>query len=1223
MSIVATLTLGATAYDISDHIIRHSIEIDEYLFNEGDLRPNTNKLTFTLARSCPYIDELFAWTDDALITIVSDSVVAFTGYLTDNYTAQINNHGMGHFELSAEDPGIKLLKRAWESTDGLVTNFSGFKVCDPADTTHSFIHTVATLAGVTLATSLPTISSLLYFAVQDKDKKEYWTVLEKVLFDFQYVFYFTAEGKLALFSIASLTGTPSQVVRSDATILQESLGDPGIEIKKRLIQYKEVVVSFSEAETLTSAVVFRDTTNQGATDCDITIAGGGYYPESADASTYAYIDYFLEDGRDILSVASITADFSYDAGITYELTHLGKSAQIRFHNPTGVALHIRKLKITGTSVIAKRAASKITSKDAGGKKLEYEADFLSAVADASSLANCLRYVYANSGSMYTFRAYHGTLYPADDLYPSDTLYPLGDLIELGQLISLQDPVWTGLDVDCAVYRKKYRPGKAGATFDAIGIGTITLADPVVRTPTASVDTRPIVGLYPTEKALATTSDTVDFDGQYGVYGGQRYIGTKPTTWTLDDAGQTVDDVAALVPIYEPAYLGAHLDAEPSTHKNGDSYLRYSVTSGVANRGVFVSDGSTFTRTTDPIYVYKALADIVFICQLKAPDGITPLYGAEADYGITSTMETAHIMSAIIDRLRVGDLEIFGTLKSPLMDTVNPQTGETINAPTPTYWPGSSLITLCASLADGWHAVDSASTLDSKNITHAVKGGSDNTVSYQASDAEVISDTAYPKTITSAVKGKITLYLDFMAPSGMVSPRVEKNGVTVTYFTWVTSYTTLSTTFNVDIGDVITVNNLYGRVAYYKNFRICPAVNTIGLWNNTDNTALSVDNAGYYDEAGTVNVNSGTLTTASIDDYWLGSELITLFTGKVSAYRTIALGGGTFNSKTCDEIYYTPTYLKITYTDTTSSDIYSDSAYNYTGSIVLDDVEGKILIGDESTEGQYELWSHNIPGSTDNILTVRNTKSGKVFSIWETRAPDTTAGNDSESTFSLHGVVGSDDYVHDHSMHNYSGDMHFIDGFYNYGGDHVGNWKQVAKRTFAAWQPSTAYVIDDVVSNGGNLYINVGAGISASSGGPTGTTAYINDNWTRWDYLCAASSTTWEFLCSEMESNSGRIWHAGGIKPTGYLYGTKTEAEIFTTLAACVRHESSGTGSKILLSGSVYTSSASTPALYIISFGIRSGSLFLLYGQKVSDGSVSELQAQQTDTSTSWNVCLAW
>lgn len=635
MAIVTTLTFNSTAYDVSDYVMRHSIEIDEQLFNPDNLKPTTNRCDFKLSRSCPYIDELFAWTGDVEVSIVADGVAAFTGYLTDNYGLKITARGASDISLSAEDPGIKKLKTAWVSTGALVTVFAGDKVCDPADTANSFVHILAGLAGVTLATTLPTISDTVYFSVQDKDRKQYWDILEKVLLDYRHVFYFDATGKLALFALDGLTGTASQYVCTNGTILQKSPGDPGVEIKKRLIQYKEVIVNFDEGETLASATVFRDTTGQGLTDCEIEIAAGAYYPTSCDASTYAYIDYFLEDGREIKAVDSITADFSLDSGITYELTNLGTSAQIRFYNPTGLTRSIRKLKITGTNVLAVKADSKVTSTIAGGKKLEYDANYITELADAQSLANLLRYYYANSGSLYTFRAYAGTLYPSDTLFPSDTLYPLGDTILLGDITRLHDPVWTGLDVNCGIYRKKYVVGKAGATFDAVGIGTITLGDAVSIYPIYQPNARPIVGLYPTEKALTNdpagaTPDTVDFDGQYGIYGGQRYVGTTPTTWTLDDAGLTEAQVETAVTTYAPRYLGKYDHAHPSSYNPGDWWLVYDNDDDPIQRGVWYSNAGTPARITTSSSallqgkLVAALSDIAWAEKNS--------YGLASDYG---------------------------------------------------------------------------------------------------------------------------------------------------------------------------------------------------------------------------------------------------------------------------------------------------------------------------------------------------------------------------------------------------------------------------------------------------------------------------------------------------------------------------------------------------------------------------------------------------------------
>lgn len=55
----------------------------------------------------------------------------------------------------------------------------------------------------------------------------------------------------------------------------------------------------------------------------------------------------------------------------------------------------------------------------------------------------------------------------------------------------------------------------------------------------------------------------------------------------------------------------------------------------------------------------------------------------------------------------------------------------------------------------------------------------------------------------------------------------------------------------------------------------------------------------------------------------------------------------------------------------------------------------------------------------------------------------------------------------------------------------------------AWQASTAYALNQHVSNGGNVYICTTAGTSASSGGPSGTGTGITDGTAVWSYVGVA------------------------------------------------------------------------------------------------------------------------
>jgi len=81
----------------------------------------------------------------------------------------------------------------------------------------------------------------------------------------------------------------------------------------------------------------------------------------------------------------------------------------------------------------------------------------------------------------------------------------------------------------------------------------------------------------------------------------------------------------------------------------------------------------------------------------------------------------------------------------------------------------------------------------------------------------------------------------------------------------------------------------------------------------------------------------------------------------------------------------------------------------------------------------------------------------------------------------------------------------------------------------AWQGSSAVVLGQVQSNGGNLYEVVTAGTTASSGGPTGTGTGITDGTAVWDYLMAvpaiALSNTSIAAGQDVTFTSGAIQHA--------------------------------------------------------------------------------------------------
>lgn len=58
--------------------------------------------------------------------------------------------------------------------------------------------------------------------------------------------------------------------------------------------------------------------------------------------------------------------------------------------------------------------------------------------------------------------------------------------------------------------------------------------------------------------------------------------------------------------------------------------------------------------------------------------------------------------------------------------------------------------------------------------------------------------------------------------------------------------------------------------------------------------------------------------------------------------------------------------------------------------------------------------------------------------------------------------------------------------------------------FASWQPSSTYIVNDVVKNGTDVYVCTTGGTSAASGGPTGTGTGITDGTVVWNYFNTVS-----------------------------------------------------------------------------------------------------------------------
>jgi hypothetical protein len=122
-----------------------------------------------------------------------------------------------------------------------------------------------------------------------------------------------------------------------------------------------------------------------------------------------------------------------------------------------------------------------------------------------------------------------------------------------------------------------------------------------------------------------------------------------------------------------------------------------------------------------------------------------------------------------------------------------------------------------------------------------------------------------------------------------------------------------------------------------------------------------------------------------------------------------------------------------------------------------------------------------------------------------------------------------------------------------------SWTKVSLGTTQSWAATTSYLVGNKVINNAREYVVTVAGISAGSGGPTGTGTGIADGAAQWNYVGPAASNVigpsladqqagftgdpagfvqvciWKSRVWLVEKDSSRAWYL----PTSSIYGTAT------------------------------------------------------------------------------------
>lgn len=449
------------------YIINNSIKIKRQLLN--GLKSSSNQLTLQIAKDCSAVEDIVATDGDVKVVLKDGQAVIFTGYLSTNYTWTVASNGRQALNITIEDVGSRLLGKSF------IENGHHFFNC----TVHAAILAICDAAGVTVSPQCTIITNQIINTVDNgvtcKD------LLEQILYENGYVFYFDNLGELRVYKIdcTSTSGVP--VI--DKTKLYEMSGR-AISLTKKVRQYKSARVSFKSLGTASNFLVYRLTTGQDEEhpDCymelgDLQWFDGLEIYENADWSQQIADEFRIPAlieacnagseqekvaGNKIVAVSNVRKVFSGESGVTCDLIGAGGPyLQITAHNTGYGVKHITKLEAIADIIYEKDTTVLRTNESAletetSNNLIDEEMSFIHDKAIAQKHANLLAQYHKYCNSQYTFFS--------------------KEQIALGSVVELKDNLHSGLDTFVLVFASEESDTTDVFQYTAIGISVFSLDD---------------------------------------------------------------------------------------------------------------------------------------------------------------------------------------------------------------------------------------------------------------------------------------------------------------------------------------------------------------------------------------------------------------------------------------------------------------------------------------------------------------------------------------------------------------------------------------------------------------------------------------------------------------------------------------------------------------------------------------------------------------------------
>lgn len=449
-----------------EFIIKHTITFKKQLLNE--LKSASNQVTLLIDKECVSIEDVIATDGDVKAILKDGEQVLFTGYISTNFSWTITQRGKQALEITIEDVGSRLLGKSFIKNGRHLFNCKAdeaiLQICNVAnivvsDKNYPLNHKV---------------TKLVDSSVTCKE------LLEKLVYELGYVYYFDELGHLCLFEINCSNFADLPTLDKDDLYV---VGGKAISLNKKIRSYKSARVSFKQLETASNYLVYRNTTGQSEAHpyCYFQLEGNQYFDGLEFYSQQQWEENLIDTFRnpplieacnasaessivgsnEIISISNIRVDFASQSGsVSCNITEAGGPyLQIEAHNSSQLPYFITKMDAYADIIFVKdlniiRTADVIEELDSSDNLISEELEFVHSRALAQEHANRLSQYHRYANSQYFFFSKRE--------------------LTLGTVVKVIDNAFSNLEVNVLLVAKAYTDESSIIKYSAVGISPFDL-----------------------------------------------------------------------------------------------------------------------------------------------------------------------------------------------------------------------------------------------------------------------------------------------------------------------------------------------------------------------------------------------------------------------------------------------------------------------------------------------------------------------------------------------------------------------------------------------------------------------------------------------------------------------------------------------------------------------------------------------------------------------------